>query len=100
MKAMTEEIETDLATRIRAGLQDVIDPELGRDIVGLGLIYLIEASDTGEVRIVMTTTTPGCPASGFIVDAVRYATQAVTGVLSVDVQLVHEPRWHPGMMAP
>ena len=61
MKAVAEEIESDLAKRIRTGLGDVIDPELGRGIVGLGLIYLVEASDAGEVRIVMTTTTPGCP---------------------------------------
>ena len=100
MKIVAEEIESDLAKRIRTGLGDVIDPELGRDIVGLGLIYLVETSGTGEVRIVMTTTTPGCPAAGFMVDAVRCTALAVDGVRTVDVQLTHEPRWHPGMMAP
>jgi len=87
-----------LIARIKAGLADVIDPELGRDVVSLGLIYTIEASDAGTVHITMTTTTIGCPAAGFLVDAVRHASATVAGVRTVDVRLTHEPRWQPEMI--
>jgi len=87
-----------LVERIKAGLKDVIDPELGLDVVSLGLIYTIEATDAGAVHITMTTTTIGCPAAGFLVDAVRHASSTVTGVRTVDVQLTHEPRWQPEMI--
>jgi len=89
---------TQLVQRIRDALADVIDPELGRDVVGLGLIYAIEADEESAVRIIMTTTTAGCPAAGFLIDAVRYAATAVKGVRSVDVRLTYEPRWRPEMM--
>ncbi len=88
-----------LVERVKAGLRDVIDPELGRDVVSLGLIYTIEATDAGAVHITMTTTTIGCPAAGFLVDAVRHASSTVAGVESVDVRLTHEPRWQPEMMS-
>ncbi len=88
-----------LVDHIKAGLKDVIDPELGRDVVSLGLIYTIEATDAGAVHIIMTTTTIGCPAAGFLVDAVRHASATVAGVTSVDVRLTHEPRWQPEMMS-
>lgn len=90
----------DLTERVREALTAVIDPELGKNVVALGLIYGIEASDAGAVRITMTTTTEGCPASAFLVDAVRYASRSVDGVLEADVRLTHEPRWDPDMMAP
>lgn len=92
--------QNDLTARVRETLTAVIDPELGKNVVALGLIYGIEASDAGIVRITMTTTTQGCPASAFLVDAVRYAARSVDGVLEADVRLTHEPRWDPGMMAP
>ncbi|CAD7048050.1 metal-sulfur cluster assembly factor [Pseudorhizobium endolithicum] len=89
---------TELVQRIRDALADVIDPELGRDVVGLGLIYAIEADEEDTVRITMTTTTAGCPAVGFLVDAVRFAATEVQGVRSVEVRLTYEPRWRPEMM--
>jgi hypothetical protein len=52
-----------LAESVTAALKTVIDPELGYNIVDLGLVYAVEAAD-GGVRIVLTTTTPGCPATG------------------------------------
>jgi metal-sulfur cluster biosynthetic enzyme len=88
-----------LSGRIRDSLKDVIDPELGRDIVSLGLIYGIEASEEGVVHITMTTTVPGCPAAGFIVDAVRFASSTVEGVNSTAVHLIYEPRWRPEMIS-
>lgn len=89
---------TTVVQRIEAGLQDVIDPELGRDVVSLGLIYKIDVSEHGAVSIDMTTTTAGCPAAGFLVDAVRYAAAAVDGVTSAEVHLTYEPHWRPEMI--
>ena len=97
---MPSDHQSDLTERVREALTAVIDPELGKNVVALGLIYRIEASDAETVRITMTTTTQGCPASAFLVDAVRYATRSVDGVLEADVRLTHEPRWDPDMMAP
>lgn len=88
-----------LAERVRAGLADVIDPEIGRGVVEIGLIYAVDADRQGNVHIAMTTTTPGCPASGILLEGVRYAVLAVEGVHSVDVELTYEPPWRPDMMA-
>ena len=52
--------DDDLVEPVRDALRNVIDPELGHNVVDLGLIYAIEVND-GCARIVMTTTTPGCP---------------------------------------
>ncbi len=97
---MSDWVADELLQEIRDGLRKIIDPELGQDIVGLGLIYDMEAGASGYVRILMTTTVPGCPASEFLVGAVKQAVLAINGVRTVDVQLTHEPRWSPAMMAP
>lgn len=88
-----------LVDRVKAGLKDVIDPELGRDVVSLGLIYHLQADAAGGVHISMTTTTLGCPAAGFLVEGVRYAAASVAGVKTVDVELTYEPRWKPEMIS-
>ena len=75
----------------------MIDPELGENIVDLGLIYDV-AVDNGLARIVMTTTTPGCPAAGLLKDAVRMLAVTVPGIVQVDVRLTYEPPWRPEMI--
>lgn len=60
-----------LVEQVTEALRVVIDPELGYNIVDLGLVYRITASDGGVVDIVMTTTTRGCPATGFLKDGAR-----------------------------
>lgn len=79
-------------------LGHVIDPELGVDIVGLGLVYDALCSD-GVARVVLTTTTPACPVGSYLSDAVRWALRDMAGVERVDVELTHEPRWSPRMMS-
>jgi metal-sulfur cluster biosynthetic enzyme len=81
-------------------LRVVIDPELGFNIVDLGLIYCVAVSDDGAVRIAMTTTTRGCPATDYLTGDVREAAGMVPGVASVDVTLVYDPPWRPDMMTP
>jgi metal-sulfur cluster biosynthetic enzyme len=90
------EIEAD----IRAALRTVIDPELGHNIVDLGMVYGIEVHHSGLVHIVMTTTARFCPASAFLQDAVAAAARATPGVGEVTVELTYDPPWSPDCMSP
>lgn len=78
-------------------LENVYDPELGVSLVDLGLIYAIEVR-SGEVRVEMTLTTPGCPMSDTMPAAVERALLMIPGVSQVSVDLVWEPRWEPEMV--
>lgn len=80
-------------------LKMVNDPELGVNIVDLGLVYDVKV-ENGGVEVVMTMTTPACPLSSYFERAVPLAvTSRVKEVGWVSVRLVWEPRWHPGMMS-
>lgn len=84
---------------LREALKEVFDPELGYNIVDLGLIYGIEAN-AGEVRVTMTMTTPGCPAQDAITFGVTQCLSEQPGVENVAVDVVWEPRWSPRCMSP
>lgn len=84
--------------RLLDALAMVIDPELGLDIVSLGLVYGV-AIDRGLARIRMTTTSPACPIGSYLADQVRWALLSLDGVLDVEIELVHDPRWSPDMMS-
>jgi metal-sulfur cluster biosynthetic enzyme len=83
---------------LRDLLRDVIDPEIGVNIVDLGLLYDVRLSGDGVAAIRMTLTTPGCPLGGYLTDAIHDTLQDVPGVTSVDVQIVWEPPWDPDEM--
>ena len=78
-------------------LKQVIDPEIGCNIVDLGLVYSVAMED-GVISVKMTLTTPGCPMHEMICWGVKNALQPLPGVRDVDVELVWEPPWNPGMM--
>lgn len=85
-----------IVPRIERELRTVVDPELGIDVVALGLIYGISfRNHTASIR--MTLTTPGCPFSAYLISQVRHAALRVRGVTSVDVEIVFEPPWVPAM---
>ena len=85
---------------IREGLKEVIDPELGVNIVDLGLIYEIKTSDgDNNVEIKMTLTFPGCPAGPYIIAQVNQVVEDLEGVEDVDVEIVWDPAWSPEMMS-
>ncbi len=88
-----------LAFVIDERLRTVIDPELGENIVDLGLIYGIVVSPTGAVRVTMTTTMKGCPATSFLTEAVEACARGVEGVSCVEIDLTYEPPWSPDLMA-
>lgn len=83
--------------RVREALRGVIDPEVGLDVVTMGLVYGIEV-EGAAVRIRHTLTTPGCPMASILVRGIEQAAASVPGVEEVRTELVWEPRWHPGMI--
>lgn len=91
MSALSEEA-------LREALKDVFDPELGYNIVDLGLVYGI-AVNGGEVVVNMTLTTPGCPASEMIQGGVYQRIWFIDGVTDVDVHLVWDPPWSAEAMS-
>lgn len=83
--------------RVEAALQDVMDPEIGESVVDIGLIYGVE-DRSGVLHVTMTTTTRGCPATDFLVDAVKQRILLAGIAEMVEVQLTYEPPWSPKMM--
>jgi metal-sulfur cluster biosynthetic enzyme len=88
-------MNTQLIARIRRALRNVIDPELGYNVVDLGFIYDIAVEEGGVVRITMTTTAPGCPATGYLKEGVANSAWSVPDVEFVDVRITFEPAWKP-----
>lgn len=80
-------------------LHQVIDPEIGVNIVDLGLIYGIEVS-AGTASIQMSLTTPGCPLSAYMEDSVHRTLWGTPGIENVDLQIIWEPAWNTEMMSP
>src|SRR5512142_2463114 len=80
-------------------LATVIDPEIGLDIVTLGLVYGVEIRDD-IASITHTLTTPGCPMERIITDGIRAAASQVMGIRSVESRIVWDPAWHSGVIAP
>jgi len=83
---------------LRDLLRDVIDPEIGINIVDLGLLYDVTLTGDGTAAITMTLTTPGCPLGGYLTDAIHDTLRDIPGVTGVDVRIVWEPPWDPGAM--
>jgi FeS assembly SUF system protein len=80
-------------------LKTVYDPEIPVDIYELGLIYEFDLSDSGQVRILMTLTTPGCPVAGEMPGMVAEAVAALDGAGEVEVELTWDPPWTPDKMS-
>ncbi len=89
-----------LVARVEEALRLVIDPELGFNIVDLGLIYEITADAAGTVHVQMTTTTQGCPATDYLQEGARNAVSQVSEIAAVEVTLTYDPPWTPQKMSP
>ncbi len=85
--------------RVTEALREVIDPEIGMDVVELGLVYGVEV-DQGRVHVRLTMTTAACPLSEQIVRDAEESVQRLTGVEAVHVELVWDPPWTPERMSP
>ena len=79
--------------QVRTSLKQCMDPEVPLSIVDMGLIYGIDISENNDVNIKMTMTTQGCPLHETMVDDVKRYTKKVSGVNSVNVDIVWDPPW-------
>ena len=80
-------------------LSSCYDPEIPVNIHELGLIYDVRIAADGGVLVVMTLTTPHCPAAQSLPREIETKVKAVSGVTAVKVQVVWDPPWNPGMMS-
>ena len=101
---MTDVSETNTGARaseelVRAALSEVYDPEIGIDIVSLGLVYGSHFEDDGTLVIDMTLTTPYCPLGPVIQTQAHAVCSPLPGVSDVRVNLVWSPPWDPRTMA-
>jgi|JI10StandDraft_1071094.scaffolds.fasta_scaffold09393_10 metal-sulfur cluster biosynthetic enzyme len=90
--------EPPLPDRVDAALREVIDPEIGLDVVELGLVYGVEF-DGADVTVQLTMTTAACPLGEQILEDATTRLQAIAGIGAVHVELVWEPPWSPARMS-
>lgn len=81
------------------GLRAVMDPEIGYNIVDLGLVYEVTKPEPGKAHVLMTLTTMGCPLTEVIHQQCSVILGAMPGVEEVDVEFTFSPPWDPSMMA-
>ncbi|OAH59433.1 MULTISPECIES: metal-sulfur cluster assembly factor [Bacillaceae] len=92
-------MDQDLKENIMGALEQVVDPELGIDIVNLGLVYDADMDAEGKTTITMTLTSMGCPLAGVIVDQVKAALADIPEVKEVETNIVWTPTWSRDMMS-
>ncbi|AFG35507.1 MULTISPECIES: metal-sulfur cluster assembly factor [Fervidobacterium] len=94
---MTKE---ELKTAVWNKLKEVIDWEIGLDVVTLGLVYDIQVDDQNNVKVLMTMTTPMCPLAGGIMSDAEMKIRTIEGVNNVEVELTFDPPWTPDRIDP
>lgn len=92
-------MDADMRESILGALENVIDPELGIDIVNLGLVYELDLNDEGLCTVTMTLTSMGCPLGPIIVDQIRTALSELPEVKDVEVNIVWNPPWSKDKMS-
>lgn len=95
----TDEKIAEIGENIIIALKTVYDPEIPVDIYELGLIYDVQISDEGKVKVIMTLTTPNCPVAESMPAEVRERVTEVEDVTEVDLELTFEPSWNKDMMS-
>ncbi|MFC5712436.1 metal-sulfur cluster assembly factor [Thalassorhabdus alkalitolerans] len=98
---MSEE-KQEMIDRVYGELENVEDPELGVDIVNLGLIYGVDIDDSKNVKVEMTLTSMGCPLAGTIVNDIQNALSDLKEfgeINEVDVNIVWDPPWDKSKMS-
>ena len=85
-----------MVDKIYKEISTVIDPEVGFNMVEMGLIYDVDYNE-GNVLVTMTLSTPSCPMHEMLQNWVKEAAERVEGVNHVEINLVFEPRWNPSM---
>lgn len=97
---MSEKIDIEtLKSDVIAKLKTVYDPEIPVDIYELGLIYDITVDEEGNVKILMTLTSPNCPAAEEIPNDIQNKVKALEEVKELNVQITFDPPWDKDMMS-
>ncbi len=78
-------------------ISTVIDPEVGFNLVEMGLIYDAKSDDEGNVKVTMTLSTKACPLHQMIVQWVKESVEKMDGIKEVEVEVVWEPVWNISM---
>lgn len=86
------------ADDLREAMKSVVDPEIGLDIVNLGLIYNIDVHEN-DIKVEMTLTSPGCPVGPMLQSQIYGVAAGYPGARNVQVDLVWSPPWDPRTMA-
>lgn len=90
----------EIREQVEQALKTVDDPELGIDIVNLGLVYEIDIDDDNNVKVDFTLTTMGCPIGPMIDEQIKEVTAPIEGIGQVTSELVMYPPWSPEKMSP
>lgn len=90
----------EIRTAVWNKLKEVIDWEIGLDVVTLGLVYDIIVDDQNNVKVTMTMTTPMCPLAGGILSDAEMKVRSIEGVGNVEVELTFDPPWTPDRIDP
>jgi metal-sulfur cluster biosynthetic enzyme len=90
----------EIRDQVEQALKTVDDPELGIDIVNLGLVYEIDIDDDNNVKVDFTLTTMGCPIGPMIDEQIKQVTAPIEGIGQVTSELVMYPPWSPEKMSP
>ena len=96
---MTEAQTLELKEKIVEAIKSVYDPEIPVDVYELGLIYEINILPVNNVEVVMTLTSPSCPAAESIPSEVEQNIRNVEGVNDVHIELTFDPPYAPDMMS-
>jgi metal-sulfur cluster biosynthetic enzyme len=88
-----------IENKVMESLEDVVDPELGIDMVNLGLIYDINVDASGKCLVTMTLTTMGCPLGNLLSDQITQSVLSVEGITDCKINLVWEPVWNMDRMS-
>ena len=91
--------EHPLYDQVVEACKTVFDPEIPVNIYDLGLVYTIDISGEGVVKVIMTLTAPGCPVAGEMPGWVADAVESIPGVREVDVEMTFQPQWGMDMMS-
>lgn len=93
------EVQIDLKEQIVEAIKQVYDPEIPVDVYELGLIYEIKILPINNVEIVMTLTSPNCPAAESIPGEIQQSVEGVEGVNDVHINLTFDPPYSTDLMS-
>ena len=92
---MQDNNKISLKDSVKSSLKRVVDPEIGINIVDLGLVYEIDVNQENDVQVLMTLTAPNCPFGDMIMMETEFAVRRVKDVNLVKINLTFDPPWNP-----